>query len=47
MKRGLDLNKLKDREVIIISLEESLKDVIPISWNETKKNTITCDKENQ
>ena len=32
--KPLDLNKLKDKQHVIISTEDALKDVIPIQWDE-------------
>ena len=45
MKRGLDLNKLKNKEIVVVSTEEALKDVVPISWDEIINFTI--DKEDE
>lgn len=33
MYRKLDRNKLKNREHVVLSSEEALKDVEPIRWN--------------
>jgi len=49
MKRGLNLDKLKNRKHIDISSEEALKDIIPFNWSKDvlegkKKITININK---
>lgn len=46
MKRSLNLSKLLNKKINIISYEEALKDIIPINWskevlNGTKK-VVVC-----
>lgn len=44
--KSLDLNKLKNKKVTIVSSERALKDVTPIDWNEDvssgKKKVTLC-----
>ena len=49
--RPLDMKKIQNKESVLISAEEALKDIIPIEWDEDvlngNKQVILVEKNNR